>query len=254
MDLRTTILVLSVLPTLLGAAALPQYQTVPLPPGQMTLEVPLNTYLQTDYIAVTVTVGVGLRIGRYGVTNREWNACFQAGGCARKADVRPDEGPDNPVVRVNWHEAAQFARWLSETTGRHYRLPTEQEWYYVFNLGKDYKIQSRQFNYSDLDQVRKVPKKTWPRGKFGENAWGVADMVGNVWEWTLSCYTLSRTRLQAAPDIAALESADACSTRVVGGENCAHVPDFLRDTYSGGCGTLEPAANLGFRLVEEVLP
>ena len=234
----------------LGAAA-PSYQTVPLPAGSMLLELPLNTYLQTDYISVTVTVAPGLRMGRYGVSNREWAACFKAGGCARAADVRGDEGPDNPVVRVNWHEAMQFARWLSQATGRRYRLPTQQEWYYVFGLGKGFRVQSRLYDYRDLEAVRKVPKRTWKRGHFGENAWGVADMVGNVWSWTLSCYTASQARLQAVPDLAALSSAEACSTRVLGGENCASAPDIIRDPYSGGCGTVEPAANLGFRLVEE---
>jgi len=96
----------------------------------MVLQLPLNTYLQTDYISVTATVPAGLRMGRYGVSNREWNFCYAAGACARKADTRKDEGPDNPVVWVNWHEAAQFARWLSTATGKRYRLPTEQEWHW----------------------------------------------------------------------------------------------------------------------------
>ena len=198
-----------------------------------------------------MTVAPGLRMGRYGVTNREWNACYQAGACAKAAEVRKDEGPDNPVVRVNWHEARQFAQWLSTATGKRYRLPTEQEWYYVFGLGKDFRIQARRYSYGDLDAVRKVPKRTRKRGAFGENAWGVADMVGNVWEWTLSCYTVSEIRLRTKPDPAALSDPEACTTRVLGGENCASAPDFIRDNYSGGSDPSSLRANLGFRLIEE---
>ncbi len=233
------------------AASAPRYVTVPIPPGQMLLEIPLNNFLQTDFLSVTVTIGAGLRMGHYEVSNRDWDLCVRAGGCAKKAERRDDEGPDFPVARVNWHEAEQYARWLSRATGKRYRLPTEHEWYYVFSLGKGYKIVSREYDYSDIEAVRKIPKKTWKRGKFGQNAWGVADMLGNVWEWTLSCYTLSESRLLAKPDLEALRQSDECSTRIVGGQNRAHVPDFISDTYNGGCATVEPAANLGFRLVED---
>lgn len=232
-------------------AVAPRYQTVPIPAGQMILETPLNSYLQVDYLNVTITVGAGLRMGRYEVSNRDWDACVRAGGCEKKAERRSDEGPDFPVARVNWHEAEQFARWLSKATAKRYRLPTEQEWYYVFSLGRGFKVVSREYDYRDIEAVRKIPKKTWKRGKFGENEWGVADMLGNVWEWTLSCYTLSESRLLAKPNIEELRSPDECSTRIVGGQNRAHVPDFISDTYSGGCATVEPTANLGFRLVEE---
>jgi formylglycine-generating enzyme required for sulfatase activity len=240
------------LPLLAQAAKqAPAYETVPLPPGGMSLQVPINSYLETEYLSVPVTVTAGLRLGRFEVSNAEWDACFDAGACGSKAERRPDEGPDYPVVRVNWHEAMQFARWLSTAKGKHYRLPTEGEWYYAFSLGQGFKVQSRLYDYRDIEAVKRVPKKTWKRGRFGQNAWGLADMLGNVWEWTLSCYTLAESRLLSPPDLAALSQAGACSTRIVGGQNRAHVPDFIRDTYNGGCATVEPTANLGFRLIEE---
>jgi len=110
----------------------------------------------------------------------------------------------------------------------------------VFSLGKNFRLQTRRYNYNDFETVSTIPKKTWKRGKFGQNAWGVADMVGNVWEWTLSCYTVSESRLRARPDIGSLNNPDTCSTRVLGGENCAYLPDFLRDSYRGieTCGRL----------------
>ncbi len=36
--------------------------------------------------------------------------------------------PNQPVVGVSWYEAEAYANWLSEVTGKQYRLPTEEEW------------------------------------------------------------------------------------------------------------------------------
>jgi hypothetical protein len=49
-----------------------------------------------------------------------------------------------------------------------------------------------------------------------------------------------------------LNTPDACTTRIARGETRSHIPDFISDTYNGGCATLRPAANLGFRLVREI--
>ena len=227
------------------------YETVRMPKGTMWLEVPTNSYLQTDFVRVPVQLDRALEIGRFEVSNAQWNACFAAGGCRKPAPMRADEGPDHPVTRVNWHEAQQFSRWLSRETGRRYRLPTEHEWFFAFSLGRGYRVEEKVYDYADLEAIRAIPKRTWPRGHFGENAWGLADTLGNVWEWTLSCYTLAEEGLLRPPDPARLADAQACTTRIVGGEHRAHVPDFIADTYNGGCATLKPAANLGFRLVLE---
>ncbi len=240
--------------TSLAQASLPAYETVSIPAGEMTLEIPLDFYFENAHLSVTVKVGPGLRMGRYEVSNRLWRQCHQAGGCAKAAEIRDDEGENHPVARVDWHQAQEFATWISKATGRRLRLPTEGEWYYIFSLGKGFKIISREYDYSDLEAVRKIPKKTWPLGKFGENEWGISDMLGNVWEWTLSCYTLAENKLKAPVNIERLQKPETCSTRIVGGQNRAHVPDFINDTYNGGCLTVEPTANLGFRLVEEIQP
>ena len=233
-----------------GGAAAVDYPTVAVPPGTMRLSVPLNPFLGTDPLAVRVRIGKGLRMGRYGVSNRLWNACYRAGVCPHPAQMRSDEGLDHPVARVDLNDAMVFAEWLSKMSGRHYRLPTEGEWYYVYAMGHDFTLRVKDSKAG----ISAVPKRTRARGSFGANAWGVADLDGNVWEWTLSCYTLSASRLLAAPDIAALQRCDACVTRVLGGESCASAPDFVRDDYGGGCASGEPVANIGFRLVREDLP
>jgi formylglycine-generating enzyme required for sulfatase activity len=155
------------------------------------------------------------------------------------------------MVGVNWHEAREFARWWSKRTGRRWRLPTEHEWFYAASLGQGWRSEERRYSYADQEALKEEPKRTFPVGHFGANAWGLQDLQGNVWEWTLSCYTLAADRLLKPPVVKELDDPDCCLTRVTGGEHRAEVPDFVADTYQGGCSALKPAANLGFRLVEE---
>ena len=107
-----------------------------------------------------------------------------------------DEGwgrENRPVIWVSWHSATAYAEWLSQQTGRHYRLPTEAEWEYAARAGKQ-KI------YGYGDKIGKNRSNcansgsnwsnnlTAPVGSFAYNAFGLYDMVGNVWEWTCSAY------------------------------------------------------------------
>lgn len=227
------------------------YPTVVIPKGKMTLELPQNQFLGTDYLSVPVVIKEDFRIGKFEVSNQLWGACVEAGACAEPAQARPTSSPDHPVIQVNWHDAHRFSVWLSQVTGLKYRLPTDHEWFYASSMGQGFRADDKEYDYSDLPEIRKTPKRAWPQGQFGENDWGMADALGNVWEWTLSCRALAAETLLKPPDTRALNDPQYCITRIVGGEHRAHVPDFIRDTYSGGCATLRPASNLGFRLVLE---
>ena len=235
-----------------GATPADYYETVEVAAGGMELELPLNTYLVTNYITVDVKIESRFRAGVYEVSNRQWNRCYSDGWCGQPAEIRTGEGLDHPVVRMSWHDAHDFSLWLSFVTGERFRLPTDHEWFYIYSLGQGYNGEERVYDYSDLQAIRDIPKRTLPQGAFGVNDWGLADMAGNVWEWTLSCYTLSKNRLYNLESVAELYDPEFCRTRIVGGEHRAHVPDIIRDTYNGGCATLKPAANLGFRLIMEV--
>lgn len=236
---------------LMGGASPFAYESVSVPAGTMTLELPLNTYLNTDYLSIPVRIERPFDIGRFEVTRRQWQACHLAGACAKAALPKDGAGPEHPMVEVNWHEARAFARWYAKASGQAWRLPTDHEWFYVASLGQGYKSEEKRYDYSDIEKIKETPKLTYPAGRFGANAWGVADMLGNVWEWTLSCHSLSPKKLLRPMDAAWLDDPERCMTRVTGGEHRAEVPDFVADTYQGGCSTLKPAANLGLRLVRE---
>ena len=72
------------------------------------------------------------KIFKYPVTNVQYQAFVDATGHRppshwRKGAYPPDEA-NHPVVNVSWNDAVAYCRWLSETTGQAYRLPTEAEW------------------------------------------------------------------------------------------------------------------------------
>ncbi|MCR8723401.1 formylglycine-generating enzyme family protein [Frigidibacter sp. ROC022] len=206
-----------------------------------------------------------LEIMKYQVSSAEYAACVAARACspadpsaaqARKLADAPDGAP-LPQTGVSWHDATAYAEWLSRQTGQHWRLPTETEWQ---------RAAAERFvdDATDLDGTD--PAKRWladyarntkaredssaplrQRGGYGENSLGIADLVGNVWEWTGTCVT--RGRIDAEGRIA--ETEDYCGARIATGQHRAQIIDFVRDARAGGCGAGVPPDNLGFRLVRD---
>ena len=227
------------------------YPVVEVPAGEMEYDVPISSYTGVAYVSVHIEIDEPFRIGRHEVTVALWNLCADDGWCEDRPGLRAPELQDHPMVKVTWHDAHRFGLWLSAKTGQSWRLPTEHEWFFAANEGKYRREQDLSYDYGDIEQIRKTPKITHPVGTFGANGWGMIDHGGNVWEWTLACYALAEESLKAHQDPEVLNDPRLCATRITGGEHRAHVPDFVADTYNGGCATLKPAANLGFRLVLE---
>ncbi len=106
------------------------------------------------------------------------------------------KGADNPVEKVNWDDAVEFCRKLSELpaekeAGNVYRLPTEAEWEYACRAGTTTKY-SFGDDESELGDYAwygvNSDQKTHPVGSKKPNAWGLYDMHGNVVEWCQDWY------------------------------------------------------------------
>lgn len=118
-------------------------------------------------------------------------------------------GDDQPVVFINWYKAKVFAKWLTEQNRSryHFRLPTEAEWEYASRAGtttarfwgSDPEETCRYANVADLTAKREWSywkvhncddgyEVTAPVGSFEPNAFGLYDMLGNVFEWCEDVY------------------------------------------------------------------
>jgi formylglycine-generating enzyme required for sulfatase activity len=97
----------------------------------------------------------------------------------------------HPVTGVTWMGARAYCRWLTKQTGRQYRLPTEAEWEYAARAGAGTAWPwGDRFDGARLNWRRtREPASTLAVGSFPANAWGVHDMLGNVWEWVLDAFS-----------------------------------------------------------------
>ena len=148
-------------------------------------------------------------VGVYEVTFDEWDAAERDTVGPWLAHHPSDEGwgrGRRPVVNVSVKDAERYAEWLSWRTGQSYRLLKEHEWEHAarggvatarywregeaeqcrYANGADHSAASR---YSGLPvaQCDDGHATTAPVGSYAPNAFGLHDVLGNVWEWTGSC-------------------------------------------------------------------
>ena len=123
-------------------------------------------------------------IGKYEVTQAEWEAVMGYNPCKIKGDNLPISG-------IDWYECLEFILKLNFMTGKKFRLPTEAEWEYAARGGK----YGKGYKYSgsnNLDEVAwfegNSSRKTHPVGLKAPNELGLYDMSGNVLEYCLDYY------------------------------------------------------------------
>jgi formylglycine-generating enzyme required for sulfatase activity len=142
----------------------------------------------TAVVPATLDVpGAGFRLGRTPVANAEYMPFVEAG----RAPAPPwwcdpaYDAPGQPVVGVTWFEACDYAAWLGELTGAHFRLPTEAEWERAARGGLD----GAATPWGDALPEGEVPEGPlagpWCVGRGTPNGYGLCDMGTIVHEWCL---------------------------------------------------------------------
>lgn len=134
------------------------------------------------------------QIARYPVTNAEYYVfIFNTGYKVPKnwTGFKFPEGLEtHPVTGVSRMDAEAYIQWLNKSSGSRYRLPSEAEWEKAAR-GPESRIYPWGDNFDPwrCNTVESGKKLTTPVGSYspgGDSVFEVADMVGNVWEWTRS--------------------------------------------------------------------
>ncbi|MCS0584325.1 bifunctional serine/threonine-protein kinase/formylglycine-generating enzyme family protein [Massilia pinisoli] len=208
-----------------------------------------------------------IAMGRYPVTVGEWRLFVAATGWRSSGEVDWDapgfaQTDRHPVVGVNWFDAIRYVRWLSEVTGKSYRLPSEAEWEYAcragtktaFSFGDT--IAPDQANYDGNFTYNGGPRGeyrrgTTPVGAFAANPWGLFDMHGNVWEWVQD---VVHDNYDGAPlDGSAWEDGGDQARRVLRGGSWLYTPRYLRSALRNGFSAALSNDIVGFRVVRDLM-
>lgn len=206
----------------------------------------------TGFQAPTVIIlpGKMIAMGKYEVTNQQWSQFVADSGFdgssyenylrhQRDWNHYASPAPEYPVVCVNWFCATAYCEWLSGKTGKHYRLPTEEEWEYACRSGS-----SKEFGCSDTPE--ELSKFAWfntehthPVGSKAPNAWGLYDLQGNAWEWCQNDYK---------------NEGEIHQWKVFRGGSWSFGPRYCACSYHDGCLPDVANVNSGFRVVCELSP
>ena len=172
-------------------------ELVEIPAGRFTMGSPVDERgRNADEVAHEVTISRPFFLGRYEVTQAEWTAVM-GNNPSRFADC----GPRCPVENVTFDDAHRYIGRLNAQPGAAfvYRLPTEAEWEYACRAGTTTPFATGatittaqanvdgRFPYADT-AAGELRERPTPVGTFAPNAFGLADMHGNVWEWTSDWY------------------------------------------------------------------
>jgi formylglycine-generating enzyme required for sulfatase activity/class 3 adenylate cyclase len=164
-------------------------------------------------------------LGRAPVKLGEWRACLNAKAC--KYD--PPGNDDLPAYNLSWDDAQQYVAWLSQTTSKPYRLPTEAEWEYAARAGATTaywwgaQLIPGSANCKGCGGTYD-PAKPIRVGSFKANPFGLVDMGGNVEEWVSDCW---HPNYHGAPRTGSWDAPN-CREYVLRGGSWKSEPDDIR--------------------------
>lgn len=184
-----------------------------------------------------------------------------------------EQTDDHPVTCLSWNTANAYVDWLNEQSStEQYRLLTESEWEYAARAGSSsvYWWGDREDDFCNrtngVDQSTQAKFPGWNRAGMCDdgyvftapvghyqspNAYGVEDMVGNVWEWVSDCYV---DNYKDKPRNGMPQTVEQCEKRVIRGGAWGDTGSFyLRSAYRGAWTPEQSFTNLGLRVAKTLV-
>jgi formylglycine-generating enzyme required for sulfatase activity/predicted Ser/Thr protein kinase len=178
------------------------------------------------------------------------------------------QGAEHPVACTSWSDALAYAKWLSEKSGHTYRLPSASEWEYAARAGTemtqpwapDASGACADANVADQTAAQRFPGwvtfpcsdgyvNTAPVGSFKTNAFGLNDLLGNVFEWVEDCW---HPDYIGAPGDGSARLDGDCKEHELRGGSWFSSPRFVNAAYRNRFDANYRSSAVGFRLVREV--
>jgi len=233
----------------------PEMVIVPAGQGVMGARPESAGYRPEEAPAHRIALKKPLAISKRVITAGNWRACVDAGVCRLTLSSLLAVGPTVPATRLTWFDAKGYVDWLSQSTGRRYRLLSEAEWEYALRATSDRESVERaeQANRAPFDPLAEISGGPFRRMRYegasvaNANTWGLH--TGTVFEWVEDCWHANYDR--APGDGAAWLSASGgdCAYRVVRGAmrgDAARFSSRAREFADIG------APMLGFRVAREI--
>ncbi len=191
-------------------------------------------------------------ISKYEITFSEYDKFAKATGRKPPDNLYMDRAT-TPVIFVSWDDAYNYARWLSEETGKKYHLPSEAEWEYAASGGK-----SSTFWWGFNEEVGKAhcftcesqfdPRKPTKTGTFQPNQFGIYDTAGNVAEWVHDCW---HENYNGAPDDGSMWEGGDCTQRAARGGSYISPQQSIRTAKRDKFKSNSGYDHIGIRVVRE---
>jgi formylglycine-generating enzyme required for sulfatase activity len=194
-----------------------------------------------------VTISRPFYLGKTEVTQAQWYAVMGNNPANFKTEKAGMDSRNHPVEEVSWDDVQIFINRLNAKEGKNvYRLPTEAEWEYAARAGTTGE------RYGALNSIAwydgNSGNKTHPVAQKAPNAWGLYDMLGNVWEWVQDWYGDDYYANSPSTDP---RGPSAGSDRVYRGGSCYDDARFVRAAYRS-YGDPGLRFILGFRLARSL--
>lgn len=161
-------------------------------------------------------------------------------------ELKPSENPDSPITHVSWFAAKAYC----ECQGK--RLPTIDEWEYVAMADETTKDARKKPEYNKQILAWYEAPRTNENtiGLHPKNVWGVYDMHGLVWEWTLDFNSVLITG-ESRKDVDK-DSNLFCGSAAVNATDLMNYAAFMRYAIRGSLKAKYSMKNLGFRCVKDI--
>ena len=224
-----------------------------------------------EFVRASKFVSDAERLGASSIYDEGSGRMVDRRGASWRDDYRGERAaPTLPVLHVSWNDTQAYLAWLSQHTGKRYRLPSEAEFEYALRAGSPARYPWGEGNPEKPvgnftgEGDRSPSKRSWslafprysdgywgpaPVRTFPADAFGLFDMEGNVAEWVEDCWHDNYVR---APRESSAWINPGCDRRVVRGGSWGSDPDQVRSAFRIAASSDTRSARVGFRIARDL--